>query len=103
MVLVSAEVSLAHLVEASVDHLLRHYGTEAAGIFNLGGDLVRTIRREATTADEMAVATINWDLNTDRNLPVASGIYIYRVDVDGVGTKTDRLAIFVEQERLDNF
>jgi hypothetical protein len=24
---------------ASVDHLLRHYGTEAAGIFNLGGDL----------------------------------------------------------------
>jgi len=25
------------------------------------------------------------------------------VDVDGVGTKTDRLAIFVEQERLDNF
>ncbi len=72
-------------------------------IFNLGGDLIRTIRREATTADEQAVATINWDLNTDRNLPVASGVYIYRVDVDGVGTKTDRLAVFVEQERLDNF
>ena len=72
-------------------------------IFNLGGDLVRVITREATTPDEQAVATINWDLNTDRNLPVASGVYIYRVDVDGVGTKTDRLAVFVEQERLDNF
>jgi hypothetical protein len=72
-------------------------------IFNLAGDLVRTIRREATTADELAVATIQWDLNTDRNLPVASGIYIYRVDVDGVGNKTDRIAVFVEQERLDNF
>jgi hypothetical protein len=72
-------------------------------IFNLAGDLVRTIRREATTADELAVATINWNLNTDRNLPVASGIYIYRVDVEGVGNKTDRIAVFVEQERLDNF
>ncbi|HET9952117.1 MAG TPA: hypothetical protein VFS09_10020 [Candidatus Eisenbacteria bacterium] len=72
-------------------------------IFNLGGDLVRVITREASTPDEQAVATINWDLNTDRNLPVASGVYVYRVDVDGVGSKTDRLAVFIEQERLDNF
>lgn len=72
-------------------------------IFNLGGDLVRTIVREATTADEASVATLTWDLNTERNLPVASGIYIWRLDVDGVGSKTDRLAIFVEEERLDNF
>jgi hypothetical protein len=72
-------------------------------IFNLGGDLVRTIVREATTADEMAVATLTWDLNTERNLPVASGIYIWRLDVEGVGSKTDRLAVFVEEERLDNF
>jgi len=72
-------------------------------IFNLAGDLVRTIRREATTADEMALAEIRWDLLTDRALPVGSGLYIYRVDVDGVGSKTDRMAIFIEQERLDNF
>jgi hypothetical protein len=72
-------------------------------VFNLGGDLVRTIRREATTADEASVATLTWDLNTERNLPVASGIYIWRLDVDGVGSKTDRLAIFTEEERLDNF
>ena len=72
-------------------------------IFNLAGDLVRTITREATTADQMASAEISWDLNTERNLPVASGVYIYRVDVDGVGSKTDRIAVFIEQERLDNF
>jgi hypothetical protein len=72
-------------------------------IFNLAGDLVRTIRREPTTADEMANAEIRWDLNTDRALPVGSGLYIYRVDVDGVGSKTDRMAIFIEKERLDNF
>ena len=29
----------------SVDHLLRHYGTEAAGIFNLGGGDRRLLRR----------------------------------------------------------
>jgi hypothetical protein len=72
-------------------------------IFNLGGDLVRTLRRDATTADEAAIATLNWDLNTERNLPVASGIYVWRLDVEGVGSKTDRLAVFVEEERLDNF
>jgi glycerol-3-phosphate dehydrogenase len=30
---------------ASVDHLLRHYGTEAAGIFNLGGADRRLLRQ----------------------------------------------------------
>jgi hypothetical protein len=72
-------------------------------IFNLAGDLVRTIQRIPTTADEMAMAEIRWDLNTDRSLPVGSGLYIYRVDVDGVGSKTDRMAIFIEKERLDNY
>lgn len=72
-------------------------------IFNLGGDLVRTIARTPSTADEMSKAEIVWNLNTDGNLPVASGVYIYRVDVDGVGNKTDRLAVFIEKERLDNY
>ena len=72
-------------------------------IFNMAGDKVRTIQRTPSTADQMARAEIRWDLNTDNNLPVASGVYIYRVDVDGVGSKTDRLAVFVERERLDNY
>lgn len=72
-------------------------------IFNLGGDLVRTIRRSASSGDDMSRAEIQWDLNTDNRLPVGSGIYIYRIDVAGVGSKTDRIAVFVEKERLDNF
>jgi hypothetical protein len=72
-------------------------------IFNLAGDLVRTIRRSASAGDDMSRAEIQWDLNTDNRLPVGSGVYIYRVDVQGVGSKTDRLAVFVEKERLDNF
>ncbi|HEY7727259.1 MAG TPA: hypothetical protein VID50_02275, partial [Candidatus Eisenbacteria bacterium] len=59
--------------------------------------------REATTQDEMARAEIVWDLTTNRRLPVASGVYIYNVDVEGIGSKTDRLAVFIERERLDNY
>jgi glycerol-3-phosphate dehydrogenase len=33
------------ITAVSVDHLLRHYGTEAAGIFNLGGADRRLFRR----------------------------------------------------------
>jgi hypothetical protein len=72
-------------------------------IFNLSGDLIRTIRRSASAGDDMSRAEIVWDLHTDNRLPVGSGVYIYRVDVEGVGTKTDRIAVFVEKERLDNF
>ena len=72
-------------------------------IFDLGGDLIRTIRRSASAGDDMSRAEIVWDLNTDNRLPVGSGIYIYRVDVAGVGSRTDRIAVFIEKERLDNF
>ena len=33
------------MVPESVEHLLRHYGTEAAGIYNLGGGDRRLLRR----------------------------------------------------------
>lgn len=72
-------------------------------IFNLAGDLVRTIRRSAQGGDDMTTSQINWDLNTENRLPVASGIYIARIEVAGIGSTTLRVAVFVEQERLDNF
>jgi hypothetical protein len=72
-------------------------------IFNLAGDLVRTLRKSAANGDNMSASQIVWDLNTETNLPVASGIYIARIDVAGIGSTTVRLAVFVEQERLDNF
>jgi len=72
-------------------------------IFNLAGDLVRTIRRSASAGDDMTTSQVTWDLNTENRLPVASGIYIARIEVAGVGDTTLRVAVFVEQERLDNF
>jgi hypothetical protein len=67
-------------------------------IFNLAGDLVRTIVREDPT-----VGTVDWNLLTDRGLPVASGIYFWVAEVDGAGMQKGTLAVFVEKERLNTF
>ncbi len=67
-------------------------------IFNLAGQLVRTIRKTDPTT-----SVLTWDLLTDNQLPVASGVYIYYVDVPGVGNYTGRMAIFMEKERLNTF
>ncbi len=67
-------------------------------IFNLAGQLVRTIKKTDVTTSVMT-----WDLLTDNQLPVASGVYIYYVDVPGVGNTVGRMAIFMEKERLNTF
>ena len=72
-------------------------------IFNLAGDRVRTIRKSASNGDDMSSSQITWDLNTDNGIPVASGVYIARIEVPGIGATTLRVAVFIEQERLDNF
>jgi hypothetical protein len=66
-------------------------------IFNLAGDLVRTIQKNDNTS------LISWDLLTDRGLPVSSGIYIFHVDAPSVGTKVGKVAIFMEKERLNTY
>ena len=66
-------------------------------IFNLAGDLVRVIDKNDATSQA------NWDLNTERGLPVGSGVYIFHVDAPGVGTTTGKVAVFMEKERLNNF
>jgi hypothetical protein len=67
-------------------------------IFNLGGDLVRTLQKTDNTS-----SVLSWDLQTENALPVASGVYICHIDAPGVGSTFKRLAIFMERERLNNF
>lgn len=70
-------------------------------IFNLAGDLVRTLHKE-----DRETAYVTWDLHNEYGIPVASGIYLYHVEakVEGVlKTSTGKLAVFVEKERLDRF
>ena len=66
-------------------------------IFNLAGDLVRTLDKNDSSSQAI------WDLETGRGLPVGSGIYIFHVDAPGIGTHVGKVAIFMEKERLNNF
>jgi len=58
---------------------------------------VRTIQKNDNTSQ------ISWDLLTDKGLPVASGIYLFHVDAPNIGTKTGKVAIFMEKERLNTY
>jgi hypothetical protein len=42
-----------------------------------------------------------WDLRNTAGIPVASGMYIAHIDVEDVGEKILKLAVFMPEERLD--
>jgi hypothetical protein len=64
-------------------------------VFNLAGDLVRTLVK-----DDPTTSLLTWNLLTEKELPVASGIYVYHVDAPGVGSTFGKMAIFMEKEQL---
>ncbi len=67
-------------------------------IFNLAGQLVRTIEKENTSQYQ------RWDLLAESGLPVASGLYIVYIDMPDLGkTKILKSAIIQEQQILDRF
>jgi hypothetical protein len=67
-------------------------------IFNLAGQLVRTIRKDSPDQFQ------RWDLATDSGLPVASGVYVAYVDMPQLGkTKILKVAVIQEQQILDRF
>lgn len=78
-------------------------------IYNLAGDLIRTLHKDASTSSggtDVGVAgnaIMTWDLLTERSLPVASGIYIYHMNVEGVGETKGQFVIFGEKERLNTY
>jgi hypothetical protein len=67
-------------------------------IFNLSGDLVRTLHKT-----DSSTSIFTWDVLTDNQLPVGSGVYIYQIDAPGVGQTHGRMIVFMEKERLNNF
>jgi hypothetical protein len=64
-------------------------------IYNLAGELVRTLEK-----NDASTSVMDWDVLTRNGLPVASGIYIYVVDAPGYGQKIGKMAIMVEEEVL---
>jgi hypothetical protein len=76
-----------------------HLPTKATiRIYNLAGQLVRTIQKNSTDQDQ------RWDLLTDNSFPVASGLYIVYVDMPDLGkSKILKVAVIQEQQILDHF
>jgi len=70
-------------------------------IFNLAGDKVRTITHE--DKDSPDYSWVRWDLKTDQGLYVAGGIYIFYLEMPGVGTTFGKMAVFPEAEQLNTY
>ncbi len=67
-------------------------------IFNLSGQLVRTLQKTDPKS-----SILEWDLENENRLPVASGVYIFHVDTPGASSTTGRVVVFMEKERLLTF
>lgn len=50
-------------------------------IWTMGGQLVKTIQKDN------ALTFQDWDLKNERSIPIASGLYIFHIDVPGVGER----------------
>ena len=67
-------------------------------IFDLTGSLVRKLEK-----DDAASPFLRWNLENEYQLPVASGIYVYHVEVPDMGKKVGKIAVFTPNERLDTY
>lgn len=64
-------------------------------IFTVSGIHVRTIEHTPGRTWE------RWDLRNSAGLPVASGMYIVHIEVEGLGSKVLKLGVIQPEERLD--
>jgi hypothetical protein len=66
-------------------------------VFTLLGELVTSFEHDGSSQ----FAT--WDMNNESNIPIASGMYIVRVNMPGIGSKILKLGVMKPEERLDIF
>ena len=64
-------------------------------IFTIAGQLVDVIEHDSTVDDDFAgfEGAHPWDMRTSEGLDIAFGIYVYHVEVDGVGQKVGKFAV----------
>ena len=67
-------------------------------IFNIAGDLIREMVK-----DDISAAEYIWDVSTQNGLPVASGIYVWYIEADGLGSTFGKLIVFTEVEQLNTY
>ena len=64
-------------------------------IFTIAGHLVDVIEHDSTVDDDFGgfEGAHPWDMRTSEGLDIAFGIYVYHVEVDGVGQKIGKFAV----------
>jgi hypothetical protein len=72
-------------------------GKATIRIFNLAGQLVKTIKSNGSSP------FVAWNLKNDYGLKVASGMYIAHVEVEGLGSRVLKFAIVQREERIDRY
>ena len=65
-------------------------------VFTLNGTLVRTINKQSP-----GIATLSWNLTTEQNLPIASGMYLIHVEVPDVGSTVLKFAVVKKRIQLN--
>ena len=63
-------------------------------MFTVAGTLVKTLRKEGTSR------SLDWNLESENNLPIASGMYLIHVDIDGVGERTLKLGVVQRRTQI---
>ena len=64
-------------------------------VFSLAGTLIRTMEKNGPSA------ILEWDLETQEGLPLASGMYLIHVEVPGVGEKVIKFGFIKKRVQLD--
>lgn len=64
-------------------------------VFTLAGTLVKTITKSGPST------SLDWDLTTEEDLPLASGMYLVHVEVPGVGEKVIKFGVVKKRIQLD--
>lgn len=66
-------------------------------IFTVAGTLVKTLRKEGSSR------SLDWNLETENNLPIASGMYLIHIDIDGVGERTLKFGVVQRRTEITIF
>lgn len=65
-------------------------------IYNMTGKLVRSYKKDSP------ITSIDWDLKNQKGIPIASGVYLIHVEVEGVGEVVLKFFGGVRQVDLEN-
>jgi hypothetical protein len=65
-------------------------------IYNMTGKLVRSYKKDSP------ITSIDWDLKNQKGIPIASGVYLIHVEVEGVGEVVLKFFGGMRQVDLEN-